>query len=89
MGSAADPTIERVREHALGLTAKELPLGRDAFLDDGSGRVQLQPRTIVMVGGLIPCPSRRGLAQGDADDDGTVICRGAYGTDLREAIDGL
>lgn len=42
-----------------------------------------------MVGGLILVRHDEDWYMGDADDDGTVICWGAYGTDLREAIDGL
>ncbi|WP_036962671.1 hypothetical protein [Promicromonospora kroppenstedtii] len=82
-------TIERVRTYSGDVTARELPLDRDAFLDGVHGLVRLTPRAIVTVGGLVLVRHDRDWYMGEADDDGTVVCWSAYGTDLGEAIDGL
>jgi hypothetical protein len=82
-------TIDRVRTYADDATAKELSLDRAAFVDSGNGRVRLMPQAIVMVGGLILVRHEGDWYMGEADEDGTVVCWSAYGTDLGEAIDGL
>ena len=84
-------TLQRIRD--LGVRDVELLSieGRDVFEDRVTDYVQLDPTVIVDCGGLclVQDQSDGMWHMGQAENDGTIVCWGAYGEDLADAIAAL